>query len=148
MRANENIKVGTLHVTSFRPFPGPEIVEALKSVKAIAVFERMDNPTAQSNPLTAEIKSAFADALSGAPGYPKIDRLPVSFPVPRVWAAATSARVTSVAVVNHMSAKKEQRFFVLGYSARVGPCRTIKSLTSVPKALFRCAATPWAATVR
>ena len=52
---------------------------ALKNVKAIAVIERMDNPTAQSNPLTAEIKAAFADALSGAPGYPKIDRVPVIY---------------------------------------------------------------------
>ena len=59
LREKEGLKVGTLHVTSFRPFPGPEIVAALKGAKAIAVIERMDNPTAQSNPLTAEIKVSF-----------------------------------------------------------------------------------------
>ena len=34
----------------FDRFPEPQIVEALKNVKAIAVIERMDNPIAQSNP--------------------------------------------------------------------------------------------------
>jgi pyruvate-ferredoxin/flavodoxin oxidoreductase len=33
IRAHENMKVGTLHVTSFRPFPGPEIVQALKIIQ-------------------------------------------------------------------------------------------------------------------
>jgi pyruvate-ferredoxin/flavodoxin oxidoreductase len=120
IRAHENMKVGTLHVTSFRPFPGPEIVQALKSVKAIAILERMDNPTAQSNPLTAEIKSAFADALSGAPGYPKIDRLPVVFSGSAGLGSRDIRPSDFVAVVNHMSAKKEQRFFVLGIQHELG----------------------------
>ncbi len=79
IRDNLGLKAGTLHVTSFRPFPGPEIVEALAGVDAIAVIERMDNPMAQSNPLTAEIKAAFADALVGTPGYPRIHRVPVIY---------------------------------------------------------------------
>ncbi|MEE2754913.1 MAG: 2-oxoacid:acceptor oxidoreductase family protein [Candidatus Latescibacterota bacterium] len=72
----EGIKVGALHVTSFRPFPSAELVSALKHTKGIAVIERMDNPLAQSNPLTMEIKSAFADAASGADGYPEINQIP------------------------------------------------------------------------
>lgn len=72
----EGIKVGALHVTSFRPFPSAELVSALKHAKGIAVVERMDNPLAQSNPLTMEIKSAFADAASGADGYPEINQIP------------------------------------------------------------------------
>src|SRR4030095_12992843 len=87
---------------------------ALKSVKAIAVLERMDNPTAQSNPLTAEIKAAFADALSGAPGYPKIDRVPLIYS----GAAGLGGRDVRpgdlVAVIDHMRSKQERRFFVLG----------------------------------
>ena len=59
----QGFKVGVLHVTCFRPFPGPQIVEALKHLKGFAVIERMDNPMGQSNPLTMEIKSAFADAV-------------------------------------------------------------------------------------
>ncbi len=69
MRRHMGWKVGLLHVTSFRPFPGRELVAALKNCKAISVIERMDNPLAQDNPLTMEIKAAFADALAGAEGY-------------------------------------------------------------------------------
>ncbi|MDE2999053.1 MAG: 2-oxoacid:acceptor oxidoreductase family protein [Gemmatimonadota bacterium] len=76
LRETEDLKVGALHVTSFRPFPGVEIVEALKSAKVVSIVERMDNPLAQSNPLTAEIKSAFADAACGSNGYPRIERIP------------------------------------------------------------------------
>lgn len=114
LRDQDGVKVGTLHVTSFRPFPGPEIVEALKNVKAIAVIERMDNPAAQSNPLTAEIKAAFSDALSGARGYPRINQMPVIYS----GAAGLGSRDVRpgdfVAVVDHMRKQGERRFFVLG----------------------------------
>ncbi|HEY7716316.1 MAG TPA: 2-oxoacid:acceptor oxidoreductase family protein [Candidatus Binatia bacterium] len=114
LRGRDGAKVGTLHVTSFRPFPGPQIVEALKGVKGLAVIERMDNPAAQSNPLTSEIKAAFADALSGAPGYPKIDRAPVIYS----GAAGLGSRDVRpgdfVAVFDHLKANGQRRFFVLG----------------------------------
>ena len=76
IRANLGLKVGVVHVTCFRPFPGAEIVEALHGVKAFSVVERMDNPLAQSNPLTRETKAAFADALIGQNGYPEITYIP------------------------------------------------------------------------
>jgi pyruvate-ferredoxin/flavodoxin oxidoreductase len=76
LRATRGIKVGVVHPTAFRPFPGPQLVEALKGVQAIAVIERMDNPLAQSNPLTAELKAAFCDALTGHPDYPAMHRVP------------------------------------------------------------------------
>lgn len=76
IREHLGIKVGAVHVTCFRPFPGPEIVAALKTVNAFTIVERMDNPMAQSNPLTREIKAAFADSLVGLKGYPEIDRIP------------------------------------------------------------------------
>lgn len=114
LRAKENIKAGTLHVTSFRPFPGAEIVEALKDVKAIAVIERMDNPTAQSNPLTAELKAAFADALSGAPGYPKIARAPMIYSGAAGLGSRDIRPGDFVSVVNHLRGANERRFFVIG----------------------------------
>lgn len=114
LRDQQNVKVGTLNITSFRPFPGPEIVTALKDVGAIAVIERMDNPMAQSNPLSAEIKAAFSDALSGAPGYPQIHHMPLIYS----GAAGLGSRDVRpgdfVAVVEHLRAKQKQRFFVLG----------------------------------
>ncbi|RME42755.1 MAG: pyruvate ferredoxin oxidoreductase [Chloroflexi bacterium] len=79
MRDRYGLKVGVVHVTAFRPFPGPQLVDALKHTKAFAVLERMDNPLAQSNPLTLEIKGAFADALIGTEGYPQIDRIPTIY---------------------------------------------------------------------
>jgi len=114
LREQEGVKVGTLHVTSFRPFPGPEVVEALKDVRALAVIERMDNPIAQSNPLTAEIKAAFADAMSGAPGYPEIHRIPLMYSGSAGLGSRDVRPGDFVAVINHMRAKKPQRYFVLG----------------------------------
>lgn len=76
LRKHKKMKVGCLTVTCFRPFPGREIVKALSHVKKFSVLERMDNPLAQSNPLTAEIKAAFADALAGAEGYAHISKAP------------------------------------------------------------------------
>lgn len=114
LRRQEGIKVGTLHITSFRPFPGPEIVNALKHVKAVAVVERMDNPTAQSNPLTAEIKAAFADALSGAPGYPALDRIPAIYSGSAGLGSRDVRPGDFVAVVDSMLKRQRRRYFVLG----------------------------------
>ncbi len=76
MRREKGWKVGLLHVTSFRPFPGRAIVAALKNCKAISIIERMDNPLAKDNPLTTEDKAAIADAAAGAAGYETIARTP------------------------------------------------------------------------
>ena len=76
LRKTRGWRVGVVHPTSFRPFPGPMLVDALKNVQAMAVIERLDVPAAANNPLTAELKAAFADALSGRPGYPTIHRVP------------------------------------------------------------------------
>ncbi len=76
LRERRGLRVGVVHPTVFRPFPGPELVELLKDVAAVAVIERMDNPTAQSNPLSAELKAAFCDALTGHPAYPRVHRIP------------------------------------------------------------------------
>jgi pyruvate-ferredoxin/flavodoxin oxidoreductase len=114
LREKESVKVGTLHVTSFRPFPGPEIVEALRHVKALAIIERMDNPTAQSNPLTTEIKAAFADALCGAPGYPQISHMPLIYSGSAGLGSRDIRPGDFLSVVEHIRGAKERRYFVLG----------------------------------
>ncbi len=76
MREKRSVPVGVVHPTVYRPFPGPELVEILRGVRGLAVVERMDNPMAQSNPLTAELKAAFSDALSGKPEYPAVRSIP------------------------------------------------------------------------
>jgi pyruvate-ferredoxin/flavodoxin oxidoreductase len=76
MREHLGMKVGVLHITCFRPFPSVEIVQALRHVKAVSVLERLDIPMMQSNPQLCEIKAAFADAMTGVPGYPPVARMP------------------------------------------------------------------------
>ncbi|OHB71366.1 MAG: pyruvate ferredoxin oxidoreductase [Planctomycetes bacterium RBG_16_43_13] len=114
IRNKWGIKVGALHVTSFRPFPGAEIVEELKNTKAVSILERMDNPIAQSNPLTAEIKAAFADAIIGNNGYPKITRIPEIFSGSAGLGSRDVRPEDFVAVVNNMMGGNPKRYFVIG----------------------------------
>ncbi len=61
-------RVGSLTVTSFRPFPAERIAATLRNARAVAVVERTDEPASADNPLTREIKAALADAaVDGAP---------------------------------------------------------------------------------
>ncbi len=76
LRETRGWRVGVVHPTAFRPFPGPQLVDMLKNVQGMAIIERLDVPPAENNPLTSEIKAAFADALSGRAGYPTIHRIP------------------------------------------------------------------------
>ena len=115
MRTHRGGKVGVLHVTSFRPFPGREIVEALKHCKAISVIERMDNPLAQDNPLTMELKAAFADAACGAERYSVIDRIPQIYSGVYGLGSRDTRVGDLMAVVENMQANG-RRFFSLGIS--------------------------------
>jgi len=77
LRENKGMKVGCLTVFVFRPFPGKQIVEALKDCVAFTVIERMDDPLSTTgNHLTREIKAAFCDAMTGQNGQSKIDHVP------------------------------------------------------------------------
>lgn len=124
MRAERGWRVGVLHVTAFRPFPGPRLVAALGHLKAVAVIERVDVPAAQSNPLTAEIKAAFADALTGALGYPALSRAPVIYS----GAAGLEGRDIRpgdfVAAVANMQ-RGGPRFFVLGIAHPLALAREV-----------------------
>ena len=73
----KGVKAGVLSVFVFRPFPGRQIVEALKDCKAFTIFERMDDPLSTTgNHLTREVKAAFCDAMTGQGGQSKIDQVP------------------------------------------------------------------------
>ncbi len=77
LRDQKGIKAGCLNIYCFRPFPGKQIVAALKNCRAVTVIERMDDPlSTQGNHLTREIKAAFCDAVNGQGNMPQIDRLP------------------------------------------------------------------------
>ncbi len=112
---NQGHKAGAVTVTVFRPFPGPQLVEALKNCKAVAVIERMDNPLAVDNPLTAELKAAFASAMMGTEGYPKIDRVPVIYSGVAGLGSRDVTPGQMLATVENMApGGANKRFFSLG----------------------------------
>ena len=76
IRANTDMRVGVVQIVCYRPFPTAELVRALAQVPALAVVERMDDPLSQSNPVSVDVKAAFADALAGVPGLPHVSRMP------------------------------------------------------------------------
>ncbi len=118
LRDVRKVPVGCVSVLAFRPFPGPQLVEALKEVEAVIVLERMDNPTAQSNPLTAELKAAFADALTGAGeyplDYPKVDRIPLIYSGSAGLGSRDVRPGDYLAALEFAAARPKRRYFVLG----------------------------------
>jgi pyruvate-ferredoxin/flavodoxin oxidoreductase len=114
IREQLGVKVGAVHVTCFRPFPSVEIVEALKGVRAFSVVERMDNPLAQSNPLTREIKAAFADALTGLDDYPEITYIPQIYSGSAGLGSRDVRPGDFIAIVRNMLKEDGLRYFVTG----------------------------------
>ena len=60
----EGVKAGLLKLRVFRPFPAEEIVQALSSVKALAIMDRCDSFGAAGGPLMSEVSAALYDAES------------------------------------------------------------------------------------
>ncbi|MCA8958073.1 MAG: 2-oxoacid:acceptor oxidoreductase family protein, partial [Planctomycetes bacterium] len=80
LRRERGMKIGVVAVTCFQPFPGAELVAALRGVRACAVLERMDDGMAPDNPLALRVKAAFADAMTGRSGMPVITKIPRILP--------------------------------------------------------------------
>jgi pyruvate-ferredoxin/flavodoxin oxidoreductase len=114
IREHMGIRVGALHVTCFRPFPSAEIVSTLKNVKAVSVLERLDIPMMQANPQLCEIKAAFADAMSGAPGYPEIRRLPKFYGGSAGLGSRDVRAGDFIATVENMRSPRPRQYFALG----------------------------------
>jgi pyruvate-ferredoxin/flavodoxin oxidoreductase len=114
LRTHCGVRVGALHLTCFRPFPSVEIVEALQHVKAVSVLERLDIPLMQSNPQLCEIKAAFADAVTGAPGYPHITRVPRFFGGSAGLGSRDVRAGDFIAVVENMRSAQPRHYFSVG----------------------------------
>ncbi len=113
LREKKGLPVGLLTVTAFRPFPGPQIVKALRHVKAFSVLEKLDVPLGQSNPLTAEVKASFADAISGHPAYERIDRIPTIYSGSGGLGSRDVRPGHIVAIFENMRKVDGKRFFTL-----------------------------------
>src|SRR6266404_2767647 len=125
IREKRGIKVGLLHLTSFRPFPSEEIVRALRHVKAISVIERLDIPMMQSNPQLSEIKAAFADAMAETPGYPPITHMPKFYGGSAGLGSRDVRAGDFIAIVENMRNPKGRVYFTVG----------IKHATALPVAV-------------
>jgi pyruvate-ferredoxin/flavodoxin oxidoreductase len=74
----------------------------------------MDNPMAQSNPLTREIKAAFADAMTHMEGYPEIDSIPTIFSGSVGLGSRDVRPGDIISVVRNMQADDGKPYFVTG----------------------------------
>jgi pyruvate-ferredoxin/flavodoxin oxidoreductase len=78
------------------------------------VIERLDVPMMQSNPQLCEIKAAFADAATGAPGYPPITRMP-GFTGGSAGLGSRDVRAGDfIAIVENMRSLEPRRYYTVG----------------------------------
>jgi pyruvate-ferredoxin/flavodoxin oxidoreductase len=98
----------------FRPFPGAAIAAMIAKARAATVIERVDVPMMQSNPLTAEVKAALADAAVGAPGYVAVNHLPAVLSVSAGLGGRDVSAGHLVAAFENMMAEEPARYSVLG----------------------------------
>ena len=68
----EGRPVGCVALTSFRPFPAEALWRAVRGARAIAVIERTDEPAANDNPLTREVKAALFDHAAEGVMVPRV----------------------------------------------------------------------------
>jgi pyruvate-ferredoxin/flavodoxin oxidoreductase len=72
----EGRRVGAVGLRSLRPFFAAEAVKTVARAKALVVLEPLDVALAPSGPMAASLKAAFVDALTWAPGFPGVGRIP------------------------------------------------------------------------
>ena len=106
--------VAGVRVIAWRPFPAPRLVKALGRALAVTVLERVDLPLASGAPLAVQIKAAFADALTWAPDYPGVGRIPRI--VSGVIAPEREVDSTDLDAIVHnvMADERGKRAFLLG----------------------------------
>jgi len=114
IREHMGVKVGLLNIVSYRPFPSIEIVEALRHVRGITVIERLDIPLMQSNPFLGEIKAAFADAMSGTPGYPDLKHMPKFYGCSAGLGSRDIRAGDFISVTKNMTSESPRYNFTLG----------------------------------
>jgi pyruvate-ferredoxin/flavodoxin oxidoreductase len=126
--------VGAVKVTAFRPFAGARLVKVLSRALAITVLEAVDEPLAQSNPLTRELKAAFADAITWAPDYPGVGRVPrILSGVVDTGDHSIEAHDLDAALHNMLADERGKRSFVLGHADALRPAPRPSSPPGPPR---------------
>ncbi len=106
--------VAAVRIVAWRPFPAPRLIKALGRALAVTVLERVQQPLAGNPPLAGQLKAAFADALTWAPDYPGIGRIPRI--VSGVIAPEREVDSTDLDAIVHnvLADERGKRQFVLG----------------------------------
>lgn len=106
-------KVGVLGVRALRPFLAADVVKAIARAKAAVVIEPLDPALDPTGPLAVCVKGAFFDALTWAPGFPGVGRVP---PVVSVTSAQPVLQAADVeAALGELSnGERARRLVVLG----------------------------------
>jgi pyruvate-ferredoxin/flavodoxin oxidoreductase len=106
-------KVGVLGVRALRPFLSADVVKAIARAKAAVVIEPLDAALDPTGPLAACVKGAFFDALTWAPGFPGVGRVPPIVSVTSALATIGAADVER-ALSELSSGERARRVLVLG----------------------------------
>ncbi len=106
--------VGAVRIVAWRPFPAARLVKALGRALVVSVLERVDQPLASNPPLAGQLKAAFADAMTWAPDYPGVGRIPRI--VSGVVAPHREVDSTDLDAIMHnvLADERGKRTFVLG----------------------------------
>jgi pyruvate-ferredoxin/flavodoxin oxidoreductase len=83
-------------------------------VRGITVIERLDIPLMQSNPFLGEIKAAFADAVSGTPGYPEVKKMPKFYGCSAGLGSRDIRAGDFISVTENMTSQSPRFNFTLG----------------------------------
>ena len=116
--------VAAVRVVAWRPFPGAAPGQGAPA-RARDHGPRGGRPAARRNgPLAVQLKAAFADALTWAPGLPRHRPHPAHRVGRRVGRAASSSASDLDAIVHNMLAdERGKRSFVVGGEAAARPSR-------------------------
>ena len=138
--------VAGVRVVAWRPFPAPRLVKALGRALAVTVLERVDQPLASGPPLAVQLKAAFADALTWAPDYPGVGRIPRI--VSGILAPEREVDSTDLDAIVHnvLADERGKRAFVLGgedaHALRASPAAPHHATTAQPSASWAATAQP------
>jgi len=106
--------VAGIRIVAWRPFPAPRLVKALGRALAVTVLERVDQPLASGPPLAVQLKAAFADALTWAPDYPGVGRIPRIVSGILAPEREVESKDLDAIVHNVLADERGKRSFVLG----------------------------------
>jgi pyruvate-ferredoxin/flavodoxin oxidoreductase len=86
LRETRNVKVGSIHLNVYRPFPDAAVIKALTGKKNVIVLERTDEAMSPDNPMGKDIRTALSKGLA-LDGHPVDKNLPVITPeqMPRMF---------------------------------------------------------------